>query len=710
MTSISTNVAALTSQASMEKHTRSMNDAMQQLSTGLRINSAADDAAGSAIASKMEAQIRSLDMAIRNSNDAVSLTETAQGALGEIENILQRIRELAVQAGNSTLNDTDRLAIQAEVDSLSAEIDSITAKTNFNNVQLLDGSRDSVTFQTGIHGSDVLTVDLEKTDVSALGIGSSATASTITSARAEALGDIATTDVKINGQDWAASSFDASSYTYEGATHNASAAIDAPAADGTSGRNAAVIAHAINSNSHVHGAVASAYNIVRANSSSYAAASVDINGTTIAAQATKELFVEAVNNEVAGLTAEIDATGVIVLSNKTGYNIDLDHANITNMGFTRDVYGGFVTLANSDGSAVSIEAGTKANGYDSDTGELTDVVDLGFNEIRSGVVSGSNQVSTTQLLATDNVQINGVLIGDSENGSAQSKAAAINALTSNHGVVASASTSVKITVDLDGATITNHQDMTVNGVTIDLEDMSNDDSTTASASDTVATMNDLVTTLNTYLGSTTDIVATADDEGYLILTSASGVNIVVDESTGDTNATLFTAATSLDGSATTTAFASGAFTQTGILTLTSADGTPVKLFDGQADTNGSSDTDGLVKLGFMSQSEDVVNTTSGLSVSTVVHAAESLSKIDAAISQVTDFRSSFGAIENRLDAAVSNLTTLKLNTEAAKGRITDADFASQTSALTKAQIMNQAATSMLAQANASQQNLLALLQ
>ncbi len=371
MTSISTNVAALTSQASMEKHTRSMNDAMQQLSTGLRINSAADDAAGSAIASKMEAQIRSLDMAIRNSNDAVSLTETAQGALGEIENILQRIRELAVQAGNSTLNDTDRLAIQAEVDSLSAEIDSITAKTNFNNVQLLDGSRDSVTFQTGIHGSDVLTVDLEKTDVSALGIGSSATASTITSARAEALGDIATTDVKINGQDWAASSFDASSYTYEGATHNASAAIDAPAADGTSGRNAAIIAHAINSNSHVHGGF---INIVRANRW----ASVDINGTTIAAQATKELFVEAVNNEVAGLTAEIDAIGVIVLSNKTGYNIDLDHANITNMGFTRDVYGGFVTLANSDGSAVSIEAGTKANGYDSDTGELTDVVDLGI--------------------------------------------------------------------------------------------------------------------------------------------------------------------------------------------------------------------------------------------------------------------------------------------------------------------------------------------
>ena len=161
MTSINTNIAALTSQASMEKHTRTMKDAMEQLSTGFRINSAADDAAGSAIASKMEAQIRSLDVAIRNSNDAVSLTQTAQGALGEIENILQRIRELAVQAGNSTLNSTDRLAIQAEVDSLSAEIDSIASKTNFNNVNLLDGSRGSVSFQVGIHASDVLSLALK---------------------------------------------------------------------------------------------------------------------------------------------------------------------------------------------------------------------------------------------------------------------------------------------------------------------------------------------------------------------------------------------------------------------------------------------------------------------------------------------------------------------------------------------------------------------
>ena len=132
MTSILHNVGALNAQNGLTDSRSDMNTAMNRLSTGLRINSAADDAAGSAIASKMEAQTRSLAVAIRNTNDAISLTQTAEGALGEVENILQRMRELTVQAGNSTLNSSDRAQIQAEVDELSAEIDSIASKTNFN--------------------------------------------------------------------------------------------------------------------------------------------------------------------------------------------------------------------------------------------------------------------------------------------------------------------------------------------------------------------------------------------------------------------------------------------------------------------------------------------------------------------------------------------------------------------------------------------------
>ena len=128
MTSVNTNMGSLLAMKNMDKQEKLMTTAMERLSSGLRINNAADDAAGSAIASKMTAQVRSLDQAIRNGNDAISLTQTSEGALGEIENILQRIRELSVQAGNSTLNSSDRSQIQAEIDALSAEIDSIASK------------------------------------------------------------------------------------------------------------------------------------------------------------------------------------------------------------------------------------------------------------------------------------------------------------------------------------------------------------------------------------------------------------------------------------------------------------------------------------------------------------------------------------------------------------------------------------------------------
>ena len=121
--SINTNISALKAQNNMIKLNNNLDQAMTRLSSGLRINSAADDAAGSAISSKMESQVRSLGVAIRNSYDAISMTQTAEGALGEVENMLQRIRELAVQAGNSTLSDSDRTMIQSEVTALTAEID-----------------------------------------------------------------------------------------------------------------------------------------------------------------------------------------------------------------------------------------------------------------------------------------------------------------------------------------------------------------------------------------------------------------------------------------------------------------------------------------------------------------------------------------------------------------------------------------------------------
>jgi len=139
--------------------------------------------------------------------------------------------------------------------------------------------------------------------------------------------------------------------------------------------------------------------------------------------------------------------------------------------------------------------------------------------------------------------------------------------------------------------------------------------------------------------------------------------------------------------------------------LTSNDGSTIVLEDGETDAHS-----GLDKLGLMAQSEDAETTVKGLAVLTEAQATASITSIDAAIEKVSTFRASFGAYENRIDAVINNLTTLQTNTDAARSRIEDADFAAETSNLTKSQILSQAATSMLAQANASKQNLLALLQ
>ena len=159
-----------------------------------------------------------------------------------------------------------------------------------------------------------------------------------------------------------------------------------------------------------------------------------------------------------------------------------------------------------------------------------------------------------------------------------------------------------------------------------------------------------------------------------------------------------------DSRGATLSASSSIFTAFGTLNLASADGSPIKL------TDTSTTNAGLAKLGLQAQSVALEVTNSGITVSDLASASASLSKIDDAITKVADFRASFGAVENRIDAAINNLTTLRVNVAAQQSRIQDADFAAETSNLTKSQILSQAATSMLAQANASKQNLLALLQ
>jgi flagellin len=155
MTVINTNVSSLNAQAALATNQRGLNKAMEQLSTGRRINSAGDDAAGLAIAAKMTSQIRGLNQAVRNANDGISMLQTAEGATNEITNMLQRMRELAVQAANDTYSSDDRTALDAEFSALRTEIARVASTTQWNGMNVLDGSvgtSSAVKFQIGAIG------------------------------------------------------------------------------------------------------------------------------------------------------------------------------------------------------------------------------------------------------------------------------------------------------------------------------------------------------------------------------------------------------------------------------------------------------------------------------------------------------------------------------------------------------------------------------
>ena len=164
MAVVNTNIGSSVAQAALMKNERSLNSAMEQLSTGKRINAAGDDASGLAISARMTSQIKGLETSIRNANDAISMVDTAEGALDEITEMLQRIRELAVQSGTGTTSEDDRTYIDAELDQLRAEIDRIAANTEWNGRAILGGAAggatgvSAVTFQVGVDGGSTNTL------------------------------------------------------------------------------------------------------------------------------------------------------------------------------------------------------------------------------------------------------------------------------------------------------------------------------------------------------------------------------------------------------------------------------------------------------------------------------------------------------------------------------------------------------------------------
>jgi flagellin len=175
MSVINTNLKSLQAQDSLNINNRKLSQAMQRLSTGSRINSAADDAAGLSISSRMDSQVRGLNMAIKNANDGMSLVQTAEGAMDEVTNILQRMRELAVQSASDTNSAEDRTNLNQEIEQLSSEIDRISSTTQFNNMNILDGSFAGKVFQIGANANQTMGLSIGSMNSRVLGVATSTT-------------------------------------------------------------------------------------------------------------------------------------------------------------------------------------------------------------------------------------------------------------------------------------------------------------------------------------------------------------------------------------------------------------------------------------------------------------------------------------------------------------------------------------------------------
>jgi flagellin len=295
---------------------------MERLSTGKRINSAKDDAAGLAISSSMTAQIRGMNQAVRNANDGISLAQTAEGALSEVTSMLQRMKELATQSSNGTLRDSDRTALQAEMTQLTAEMDNIASTTTFNGVKLLDGSSESVKLQTGINAGESIEMKMVDGTTGSLGLTAKSEATAVVTATA-ATSALGATALVINGEAIAGN---------QGSAKDLAAAINASTAD------TGVTAVAKNEVTADIGTIASGSTIT-VNGEAITMTDAEDDAASVAAKINSTLATEGVTNVKASTR-----DGKLVLSTTDGANLELTTSAAGMLTGAKDSVGGSVTV------------------------------------------------------------------------------------------------------------------------------------------------------------------------------------------------------------------------------------------------------------------------------------------------------------------------------------------------------------------------------
>lgn len=329
---INSNIASLTSQRNLNTSQSQLATSLQRLSSGLRINSAKDDAAGLAISERFTAQIRGLNQATRNANDGISLAQTAEGALQSAGDILQRVRELSVQSANASNSAGDRQAVQAEVGSLVAELDRIAQTTEFNGQKLLDGTFGTAVFQVGANANQTIYASTGNFRTSTYGnnrVTSVATAANVAGTRTDAQ-VAAGTGVRIADATLAINGYVGSSGTISVAAGSSAKTIAAQV-NSTSAQSGVTASARTESTVTLSAAGSYSFQVVSDNSAANAASvSFSVVGTSGAENLSTA--VAAINDQSSktGVTASVNSSGALVVTNASGNDIFLRNTTVGN--------------------------------------------------------------------------------------------------------------------------------------------------------------------------------------------------------------------------------------------------------------------------------------------------------------------------------------------------------------------------------------------
>ena len=658
--SVNTNITSLGVQKNLNKASDALSTSMNRLSSGLKINSAKDDAAGMQIANRLGNQVKGLNVAIANANNGVSIAQTAEGAMQESTNLLQRLRELALQSANGDKSDADRTSLQQEFTAKVGELTRISNTTTFGGRNLLDGSFNNVGFQIGANANE--TISFGMTDISATGLKGNFSEATVNSTALAGLSATAT-----------------------GST--------LPLPKGASVTGGAALA-------------------------TTAADKITINGTVITFGVAAAGSASGIS-AAAAINAQTAITKVTALSDPTTGALTLSSSNDIVLG--DNVAGSLAKAGLTAGTTAAVAAEPKAT------------------------VTGTAALATT---AGEIININGtdITLTTAGAGAAAGLAAAV-AINSK-----SAQTGVKASTDSAGVlTLTSAKDITIGGADVakvgltasttgtwDKEVMGSIGAITVNGKDVSWTATSTMKTVLSDLAASAGTGATASvKEGRVTLTSGDGKDIKLANTSSGSLSQLGLSAgtsqaklkddTSIDVNGVEVKFKKGDTSDaivasinsasTGVNASKNADGTLNLFADKDITVKDGSAGTGLEALGLKVVSAagtkaavTMETTVSDLSILSAATSQQAVQALDDAMQQIDSQRSQLGAVQNRFASTVANLQSISQNSTAAKGRVEDADFASEAAELTKQQTLQQASTAILSQANQLPSAVLKLLQ